>query len=256
MTDSHCHLQAESFIDSIDEALVCAKRAGVERFVVCSTSTQDFDDVEKLAAKYSQILPAYGIHPWYIDRASSDWENILKGMLQNNPYAIVGEIGLDFEKCKHDINIQEEIFVKQLRIAEEYSRPVSVHCRKAWHRLMPLLNEAKFKQNIMIHSYSGSISITEQLAKYTNIYFSFSGSITNPANKTIADVISKVPMDRILIETDSPDIMPFVGGKKMNYPNTPANLIHVANTLAQILSMKKEELSLVLQNNFERFIGK
>lgn len=237
--DSHCHLQDERVHHDLEAVLNRADAAGVAGFLCCATEEKDWPEVLALAQHYPFIIPALGLHPWYLDHVSSGWEERLRSLLITHPQAAVGEIGLDHALESRDDTFQESIFLTQLKIAGELHRPVSMHCRRAWGNLIGILDH--FPQNrppIIIHSYSGSSDMIKPLAD-RGVYFSFSCSLTRPANRRGQAAALAVPWSRLLIETDAPDIPPdpsarFEQQAPWGPDNEPANLVFIAQALAQI----------------------
>ncbi len=256
LMDAHCHLQAEIFSGQIEKILARAEAAGIGKFLCCSTSPKDWNAVAALSLAHPEIIPAYGLHPWYLDRADADWQEAMARKLAADPEALIGEAGLDFERAAASFEDQESAFTAQLEIAREMHRSMSIHCRKAWHRLIPLLGRYSGCSNYALHSFSGAQGTVNQLAEIPGVFFSFSCSITNPANKRIADVIRSVPMNSILIETDSPDIPPFIGTGRASGPNEPAGAILVAERIAVIRNIPLPELLEIIAGNSAIYLRK
>ena len=176
LCDAHNHLQAERFGGRQAEML--AECSEVERMVVNGCCEADWPAVAALAKAHPQVLPSFGYHPWYIHERSDDWEAELNRMLDAHP-AAVGEIGLDRWKEGLDYEGQEEVFVTQLRIAAERNLPASIHCLKAWGRMLELLQEGPIpERGFLLHSYGGSAEMIPAFAAL-GAYFSFPGYFFN-----------------------------------------------------------------------------
>ncbi|MDD5255391.1 MAG: TatD family hydrolase, partial [Candidatus Omnitrophica bacterium] len=227
LVDAHCHLQDERIGAGIDALIARAREAGVSWVVCCGTEERDWQDVLGLKEKYPGfIVPSFGLHPWSLKERSKDWEEELERFLGMTPSG-VGEIGLD-----HAVDIdhaeQEEVFLRQLMLAIKLQRPVSIHCRRAWDSLLAVLEKTgPLESGGIVHSYSGAPEAISLLGKL-GLSVSFSCSITRSGNKKGRRALLAAPMENLLIETDSPDIMP-VGVKGLN---EPANLILVLQTAA------------------------
>ncbi|WP_300674853.1 TatD family hydrolase [Desulfoluna sp.] len=243
--DTHAHLQDPRLAGVVDAMMDRARAIGVSRILSCGTREDDWAPLTALAARYPEILPAYGVHPWFIETLSPDWVNALGQRLTENR-AAVGEIGLDFVVEGLDRGKQEAVFLAQLRLARALKRPVSIHCRKAWGRLMDLLKqEGGLPHGGAIHSFSGSMEVAQELVRL-GAFLSFSGSITRPNNHKAKKNAAAVPPDRLLIETDSPDILP------ENLPgplNEPAHVIQVVTTLATVRKTTPESVAEMTWNN-------
>lgn len=245
--DSHCHLQDKRIVSDIEPILERAKAAGVEFFVCCGCSEQDWDDVINLCEKYKCLIPAFGVHPWYTGGRSENWIHRLESVLKEYPQAAIGEIGLDHLIENRNDQDQINVFNEQLILAEKLDRPVSIHCRKAWGDLFNTLIKRKLQG--VIHSYSGSAQLVSQLQR-SGFYLSYSGSVTYKNNHKITESLKKMDHSRLLIESDSPDIKP----SGVEGYNEPANLILTVNKIAEILNLDRNYISeLTYQNGIRLF---
>ena len=241
--DSHCHLQDARLLPAVDDVVRRAAAAGVERMLCCGSAEDDWKDVLSLSVRYGSVIPALGLHPFYTAQRSPAWMKTLRGLLRDSG-ASIGEIGLDHSREPRDEEDQEEVFLAQLALATELGRPASIHCRKAWGRMIELLRSGKTPSAGMVfHSYSGPAELVGPLADM-GAYFSFSGSITRAGNQRGHKAVVSVPSDRLLLETDSPDLRPTVEGTaRQDEPNEPANLLHVARKVAQLRGATVEEVA-------------
>lgn len=251
MIDTHCHLQDERLADSLNDVMCRAKEAGVKRMVCCGTSEADWPRVRDLARKYEEILPAFGLHPWYIGKRSERWLERLQQFLTEIP-AAVGETGLDHAVDDRDDAAQESVFIAQMELAARMGRPVTIHCRRAWDRLPGLLKEMKTRPRFMIHSYSGG---AELMAPLTDLgaFFSFSGSITLSNNRKGLKSAAACPADRLLIETDAPDIPPLLPGGARAEMSEPAHLRLVLKAAASARNVSEVDLAGQVWENSCRF---
>ena len=235
--DAHCHLQDERMAGCLAEVLSRAERSGVRYMLCCGCHERNWDAVLALAQAHPQIVPSFGIHPWYLEGRTDGWLETLERFLSGLPSG-VGEIGLDHAVTPRADEEQEAVFIAQLRLARRLKRPVSLHCRKAWQRLLEILRaEGGVGWGGLIHSYSGSAELVKPLEEM-GLYISFSGAITRSGNKRGHRALAAVSTGRLLIETDSPDLLPAgtpaVVGTDSTV-NEPANLALVAKAVADIL---------------------
>ena len=261
--DSHCHLQDEKLLARIDDVLARARQAGVQGFCCCGASESDWPAVQDLASRFKDIVPAFGLHPWYVADRTSDWRSALRRHLDSRPDAGVGEIGLDHAIRDRDDKDQVAVFTEQLRIAKELNRFVSIHCRRAWDVMPGLLKEVGTPPaGFVIHSFSGSSEMVKPLAEL-GAYFSFSGSITFHRNKRGHAAAMAAPLERLLIETDAPDLMPVISpsprpspaggeGADKDKPNEPANIVYVLRKLAGLKGLPEEALAEQVWKNAAR----
>ena len=255
--DTHCHLQDYRLLDRIGEVMERAEGAGVMRLLCCGTAEQDWAQVLEVARRFPQVTPALGLHPLYAERRSPQWFETLSGMLKDSG-AVVGEIGLDHAAEPRNDQDQEEVFLRQLELARELNRPVSMHCRQAWGRMPELLLAGGIpRAGAVIHSYSGGPDLVEALTA-AGVHLSFSGSITRTNNRRGAAAAPRVPWDRLLVETDAPDIMPMIGEKwpEKGAVNEPANLELVVGKIAVLRGATPEETADRTWRNACRLVGK
>ena len=257
--DAHNHLQALRFGGRQAELL--AECPDVARMVVNGCCEEDWPAVAALAVAHRQVLPSFGYHPWCIHERSDHWEAELNRMLDAHP-AAVGEIGLDRWKEGLDYEGQEEVFVNQLRIASKRNLPASIHCLKAWGRILELLQEGPVpERGFLLHSYGGPMGMVPTFARL-GAYFSFPGYFLRAAKGRHREAFKFVPADRLLIETDAPDqrlpdalnAYPLTdsAGELMNHP---ANLPVVYQGVAKILKTPLVALAEHVEDNFERLFG-
>lgn len=206
--DAHCHLQNPGIVNSFNDVIRQWVSIGGKTLVCCATSELDWQNVLELSHRLEPLLPNFGIHPWHAGDVSGDWESGLEKFIARGG-AGIGEIGLDFTVDNPNRVVQESVFLRQMEMAADLRLPVSVHIRKAWDVFFHVLKRmGTLCPGGLIHSYSGSADMVPQLEQY-GFYISFSGSVTNPSNKKIKKALKAVSDHRVLIETDSPDMMPF-----------------------------------------------
>jgi TatD DNase family protein len=257
--DAHNHLQALRFGGRQAELL--AECPEVARMVVNGCCEEDWPAVAALAEAHRQVLPSFGYHPWCIHERSDHWEAELNRMLDAHP-AAVGEIGLDRWKEGLNYEGQEDVFVTQLRIAAERNLPASIHCLKAWGRILELLQEGPVpERGFLLHSYGGPTEMVQAFAQL-GAYFSFPGYFLRAAKGRHREAFKFVPADRLLIETDAPDqrlpdtlnAYPLTdsAGEPMNHP---ANLPVVYQGVAKILETPLVAFTEQVEDNFERLFG-
>jgi len=246
--DAHCHIQDDRLAPRLDSVMAGAQDAGVKRAVCCGSSQTDWPETKTICEKYPGLIPAFGLHPWYVHERTAAWLGTLEELLASTPGAGIGEIGLDFAREDIDRNEQSDVFSAQVELALKLGRPVSIHCRNAWEALdKALVQLGRLQRGFVIHSYSGSTETITSL-RNSGAFFSFSGSITRPNNRKGRKAAAEVPLDRLLIETDSPDIPPTIPGRTVAV-NEPANLIYVLREIAAIRNMPEEEIASYTWNN-------
>jgi len=243
--DAHCHLQDKRIFADSAAIIARARARGLGAMMCCGSAENDWDSVKILMAERG-VFASFGLHPWHVAERTEWWLDKLEELLVALPGAGVGEIGLDHAMDKSTHKVQEDILLYQLRLAAKLNRPVSIHCRRAFDRLRAILEkEGGIIQGGVLHSFSSSgelVPIFEKLG----LYISFSGSITHPENRRGIEAIAAVSKNRLLIETDCPDVLP---GEALPGPNEPANLIYTLNKTAQILGMSTDEMAGITWEN-------
>lgn len=259
--DAHNHLQDDRFAGRQAELLRETASIGVAAMVVNGSCESDWPDVEALARQSSMVIPSYGLHPWYHGERSRDWLDGLAAFLDRAPSA-VGEIGLDRWKEDLPYEEQEGVFLEQLALACRLDRPVSIHCLKAWGRLLELLNAHPVPApGFLLHSYGGPAEMAPAFAR-RGAYFSFPGFYAHERKARQRDAFRQIPVDRLLVETDAPDQglpdelnkhpMQDSNGTVINHP---ANIEVVYRVLADVRGIPRDELAARVSENFTRLFG-
>lgn len=226
--DSHCHLHDSRIISDITGILERAGENGITHMVTCATMEENFELTADLSKRFKSIIPCFGIHPWFLKSMSDNWKNNLAVCLEGMPSG-VGETGLDFTDKTWDRDRQKEVFLYHLEIARDLKRPVNIHIRKAWEALVKILKRfGKLDPPCLIHSYSGSAEMIPILEKF-GLFISFSGSVTNPNSKKVVKSLEKVSKNRFVLETDSPDIYPYIASPDPSGLNEPKHLPEIAD---------------------------
>lgn len=234
------------------------RAAAVEGCVVNSTSEEDWELVSQLAqAESGWALPAFGIHPWKANLAMPGWLDRLRDRLEKNPSASIGECGLDQWITTPNLKTQKPIFEAQLQLAVEMERPLTIHCLKAWGALFESFANSPPPSRFLMHSFNGSIETAQRLIPL-GAYFSFSGYFLHERKAAILDVFKKLPMDRILLESDAPDMLPPFAS--ISHPlkaglNHPANLAMIGEALAVKFKIPVEELAKITRENTRQCFG-
>ncbi|MBO7244502.1 MAG: TatD family hydrolase [Alphaproteobacteria bacterium] len=180
--DTHLHLINENEI-------IKAHKKNINGFIINATTENEWEAITTLSKKYPFVYGAIGIHPWFIQSASQNWEEKMEKLLQNNTFLMIGEIGID--GLKPDIEKQTNIFLSSLNLAKKYNRSVHIHAVKSWNNILPIIKNFS-ELTFLFHRFNASEEIIQELNKYDAWY-----SVNSPTN------ISKLPINRVLTETDS-----------------------------------------------------
>ncbi|YCM45489.1 TatD family hydrolase [Verrucomicrobiaceae bacterium 227] len=234
MIDVHNHLQDPRLSNQRAELISEMKVAGITACVVNGTSEDDWPAVAALAAEYPGfVIPSFGVHPWKVAQRSENWLSKLRDILTGHPHAPIGECGLDRWMASPDLEAQHKVFRAHLNLALELGRPLTIHCLKAWGPLLSELREASALPKFLLHSYGGSRETANELLKL-GAFFSFSGYFLHPRKEKTRAIFASLPPDRILVETDAPDMAPPHPEFPLDDLNHPANLLFVARNLSSI----------------------
>jgi TatD DNase family protein len=257
-TDSHNHLQ-DSRLGKIGPVIAAMKQADVRHCLVNATCENDWQAVRNLASVGPDLIsPAFGIHPWQAHTVAVGWQERLQILLEKLPQASIGECGLDQWVSSPPLEVQKPIFMEQLRLARECDRPITIHCLKAWNALFDTFSESPPPRRFLMHSFGGSLEIARRLIP-RGAYFSFSGYFLHPRKSAVLDVFRQLPRDRILLETDAPEMTPpreIVTHLLAEHLNHPANLPAIGIALAAALGMTAESLADLTTQNHHRCFGR
>lgn len=231
--DAHVHLQA--YPDEwLPKVLARARKVGVTRFGCCGTSASDWERVKTIASNDPSVEASYGLHPWYVaNPGSPNWLEQLESLLVADPKAGIGEIGLD--AIRPDRELQMTVFTAQLDLAQKYNRRISLHCVKAGSEMAAVLKE--YHQNlseILVHAPSFSADTWQQFYRL-GVSISIGPQVLNPHATKVRELARLVPEEKLLYETDSPDMA--VAGcavAELNGLNSPENIPRIMAEVKRI----------------------
>ena len=253
--DAHNHLHDARLSPWAEELPAAMASVGITAAVVNGTHPDDWPAVTALCARHPQFLPAYGVHPWKAPQRPHDWEASLLTAVADNPLASVGEIGLDAWIEGHNLADQSALFLSQVAVAAEFDRPVTVHCVRAWEPLRQLLRRHPMpRRGFLLHAFSGPPALIPFFVE-CGAFFSFSPYFLHPRKTAARAAFREVPADRLLIETDSPDLAPPDDFGPWHLPGRlhhPCSLPHAAAALADDLALSVPELAALTSANFRR----
>ena len=251
--DTHCHLNSDELYSRIDEVMDAAKKVGVDKYLVVGWDVKSSLLAIELANRYKEIYAAIGIHPTDIDGVTEqDFEDLMKHV--NNPKVVaIGEIGLDYHWVKDQAQRekQKEWFVKQINAANLYKKPISIHNREAFADCLEILKEHKPLYGGVMHCYSGSVELLKDVLDL-GLYIGLDGPLTFTNAKTPKEVCEVVPLDRLVVETDSPYLSPH---PLRGTINEPKNIALVIDEVARLKEESKKHILDVLYKNSCRLFG-
>ncbi|MDO1510273.1 MULTISPECIES: TatD family hydrolase [unclassified Neisseria] len=249
-TDTHCHLADPLFRDNLPDIITEAEASGICRFIVPSTHAADFADVAALNG-LPQVHIAFGIHPWFTESAVDADLNRLENFLQQYPQAWVGEIGLDFYDKNQTLAAREYQILwltQQLKLAQQYCRPVILHNLKATAALVAVVKATCFTQGGIAHAFSGSLEEARSLTA-CGFKIGIGSLLLNPTAKKARQAARELPLSEIVLETDSPFML-------ANSVNVPANVRKIAEIVAELRGVPVETVAEATERNVEALLGK
>jgi len=252
--DSHCHLTYEPLFSNIDDVISHCAVNDVNKLLTISTDLQTSKDSILIAEKYKNIFCTIGIHPNSSEIEFSKFNDLKVISRQSNKIVGIGETGLDYYKYKSNKKIQIDAFLKHIDLADQLKVPVIVHNRDADDDLVNIISDNVRKKsiNFLIHCFTGSLEMAKKLLDL-NCFISFSGIITFKKSDNLRNVAKFVPLDSMMIETDSPFLSPEPFRGKSN---NPSMVKYVAKTIAELKKLSINEIANKTTYNFNKFFLK
>ena len=247
MIDSHCHLDHEPLKSDLLNIIKRSKDVGIEKLLTISTSVESFEKIKNIINEDEIIFGTIGIHPHETDNNEISIDYIVKNFEENPKIIGIGETGLDFYYNNSDKEKQIKSFKKHIEASIKTNSPLIIHSRNAEDETFEILNKYQGeKLKILMHCFTGSKNFAEKLLKL-NAFFSASGIITFKNSINLQETFKILPLEKILIETDSPYLAPVPNrGKK----NEPSFLSYTAQKLADIKDLSKKEITKITTKNF------
>jgi len=257
LTDIHVHLDFYS-TEQMEKVLRRAKEAGIRWIVTSGWGIPESQRGVEIATQHDGVLTAVGIHPWVAaEDFPEDYHEELRRLTQDPVTVAIGEVGIDhvdnvFSGVTYHDNptlqkVQEDAFRKQIALACEVSLPLITHCRGAYESFVPILTEERASRvGGAVHNFEADLETAKKLLEM-GFLLSFGGTITYPDQTALQEVVRQIPLDGILLETDSP-YMPLY--QQTADQNEPANVAEVASTLAEIKGIDLEKLIEAVYANF------
>ncbi len=270
LIDTHAHLDFEAFQENIDEILEKARSVGVEKIIVPGVTFDDSEKIINLIEKYDNLYGALAVHPSEVKNWNEDYYDLLKDYAQHEKIIAIGETGLDYYWDKTFIDTQKHVFRRHLELAEELNLPVIVHNRDAHADTLEILKEYSQVERMseesfqrskaplqpsslplrkgVMHCFSGSAEFALDCIKI-GYYIALGGPVTFKNAKKPKEVAQKIPLEYLLLETDSPFLTPH---PHRGEQNDPSQIILIAETIADIRGLSVEEIANITSNNAER----
>lgn len=253
LVDSHCHLNQldlTAFDGNLDNAMLEARAVGVEHCLCVCITSDDVPVLHELASRYSDVSMSVGVHPNEVASDPMNYEKLYE-LASSAACIAIGETGLDYYRTESDeaCEQQRQSFREHIRVARELRKPLIIHTRQAAEDTLKIMQEEGADDiGGVMHCFSENWDIAQR-ALDLNFYISFSGIVTFKNAKVLHEVAQKVPLDKMLIETDSPYLAPVPNRGK---PNHPAWVQHVAKAISELRNVSYETIANTTTENFYR----
>jgi TatD DNase family protein len=253
LIDSHCHLNFPDFKDDLDDVIKRAFEQGVKGFLTVNTKLHELDHLKEIASTYPSVVYSTGVHPHEAqDHDFTTLKEFLVTSAQDPKMVALGETGLDYYYEHSPKDLQKESFRLHLRAAVETGLPVIIHTREADQDTLHILDEFEGKVTGVFHCFSGSKQLSEEALK-RGFYLSVSGIFTFKSAHELREVFKDVPLNKLLVETDSPYLAPIpYRGKR----NEPSFVKEIAQFLADLKGVSYEEVAKQTTQNFKDLFKK
>ncbi|MEA3419199.1 MAG: TatD family hydrolase [Campylobacterota bacterium] len=252
--DTHCHLDDPRYNDDIDAVLERARSNGVEKFIIPGADVETLPRAVELAERYEEVYFAVGVHPYHAEQYE---RSALEPFVSHGKCVAIGECGLDYYRLPEDEEniaaekvLQKEVFIDQILWAKELEKPLIVHIREASLDCMELLEKYAGEKGGVLHCYNAD----EQLLKLAkrNFYYGIGGVLTFKNARKLINVYSKIPVEKLLIETDAPYLTPH---PHRGERNEPLYTTFVADKMSELSHLKREKIELITSENAYNLFG-
>ena len=217
MIDSHCHLDHDPLLENLTEVITRSKEIGITKLLTICTTLESFENIKAIIEKDEMIYGTYGIHPHEAKNNQVDKQTIIRSVNENVKIIGIGETGLDFFYNYSDRERQISSFIEHIEASIELNKPIIIHSRDAEKETFEILNSYKGRNlKILMHCFTGSLEFSKKLHTL-DAFFSASGIITFKNSTELQNTFKTIPLEKLLVETDSPFLAPIpMRGKKMN----------------------------------------
>ena len=249
MIDSHCHLDHEPLYENLSDVISRSKEIGITKLLTICTTLDSFENIKNIVKKDQMIYGTYGIHPHETENNQVDKQTIINCVNENKKIIGIGETGLDFFYNHSDKTKQIASFKNHIEAAIELNKPIVIHSRDAENETFEILNSYKNeKLKILMHCFTGSLEFSKKLLTL-DAFFSASGIITFKNSTELQNTFKTIPLEKLLIETDSPFLAPIpMRGKK----NEPSFIKYTLKKLSILKETSVEKMSKITTDNFNK----
>ena len=252
MIDSHCHLDHEPLYENLLDIISRSKKVGITKLLTICTTPDSFENIKIIVKKDPMIYGTYGIHPHETENNQLDKQIIIDNVNQNSKIIGIGETGLDFFYNYSNKNKQIDSFKAHIEASIELNKPIIIHSRNAENETFEILNSYKDRKlKLLMHCFTGSLEFSKKLLTL-DAFFSASGIITFKNSIDLQNTFKTIPLEKLLIETDSPFLAPIpMRGKK----NEPSFIKYTLEKLSSLKEIDVKKMSEITTNNFNKLFN-
>jgi TatD DNase family protein len=252
MIDSHCHLDHEPLLENLMEVINRSKEIGITKLLTICTTLDSFERIKTIVKKDQMIYGTYGIHPHETENNVVNKKSIIEAVKENSKIIGIGETGLDFFYNYSNKDRQIDSFKAHIEASIELNKPIIIHSRNAEKETFDILNYYKNANlKILMHCFTGSLEFSKKLLTL-DAFFSASGIITFKNSIDLQDTFKTIPIEKLLIETDSPFLAPIpMRGKK----NEPSFIKYTLEKLSILKATTVEQMSNITTDNFNKLFN-
>lgn len=245
LIDTHAHID---MLENIDQAIQTATEYGVKKIILPCAYPNDIEKVFELTQKYENVFGLLGVHPSEVRDWNDELSKKIKEYAKKPKIVGIGEIGLDYYWDKSFIDLQKEVFIKQIKLANELKLPICVHDREAHKDTFDILKEHNKNSTVVMHCFSGSLEFAKECIK-EGWYLAIGGVVTFKNAVKMKEVAKEIPIEKLLLETDCPYLTPEpYRGKE----NQPAYVKYVAQKIAELRDTSFDEIAQITSQNAEK----
>ena len=252
MIDSHCHLDHDPLLENLTEVIARSKEIGITKLLTICTTLESFENIKAIIEKDEMIYGTYGIHPHEAKNNQVDKQTIIRSVNENAKIIGIGETGLDFFYNYSDRERQISSFIEHIEASIELNKPIIIHSRDAEKETFEILSSYKNRNlKILMHCFTGSLEFSKKL-QTLDAFFSASGIITFKNSIDLQNTFKTIPLEKLLIETDSPFLAPIpMRGKK----NEPSFIKYTLEKLSTLKETTIDKMSIITTDNFNKLFN-
>lgn len=250
LIDTHAHV--DMLEDDVQTVLSEMEAHSVKKAIIPAVEVATQDKIVDIINKYDNLFGMIGLFPTEVKNYTDEYEKYLEELAKNNKKIVaVGEVGLDYYWDKTFVDIQKDVFIRQIKLANRLGLPIVIHDREAHKDSFDIIKEHNKTSNVLFHCFSGSVEFMRECIKQ-GWYIALGGVVTFKNGIKVKEVAKEVPLERLVLETDAPYLTPVPYRGK---PNKPAYVRYVAEEIASLRGIPLEELMDITTQNTERFFG-